>query len=762
MRLHYLLATVLIVELAAGSPARQSNSPGAAKPATPQQPTRPRPPQSPDEDVVRITTNLVQVDAVVVDKNGKPVTDLKPEEVEILEDKHPQKITNFSYIIADARPEAARAGKPVPVDKNAPPPPPVITRPDQVRRTIAIVVDDLGLSFGSIYYVRRALQKFVDEQMQPGDLVAIIRTGGGIGALQQFTSDKQRLNAAIARVRWNSAGRSGTSAFPFMQDNLYSTASQGADAQAMNDNGDQFQADTFTVGTLGAIGYVVNGMRELPGRKSVLLVSDGFKITNRDDSGATHRTRQALQRLIDQASRASVVIYAMNATGLQTFSLAAADAVPPNPNFGQFQQQIQQHEKDLRTAAFDQEEGPGYLAQQTGGIFIHNTNDLGAGIRRVMDDQRGYYLIGFRPDDSTFDPKTGRHTFHSLTLKVLRPGKFDVRTRLGFLGFTSEDAAPQPHTARAQVLNALTSPFGASGVHVQLTSLFANDANVGSYMRSMIHINGSDLTFTDQPDGWHQAIFDVVAVTFGDNGKVVDQISRKHTVRLKGDGYQQAIKDGFVYYLTVPIKTPGAYQLRVALRDQDSERVGSASQFVEVPDTKKNVLELSGLTVMGITRAEFDSLQKTAAAAKAGASVQPTGTAAPPVASTPPRASQSDDSTDETDPQASPAVRHLRPGMVLEYGFAIYNARLDQTTSKPQLTAQMRLFLDGKPIFTGKESPVNAAGQPDLKRLTDGGVIQLPTDMTPGEYVLQVVVTDALADQKHRTTTQWMDFEIVK
>jgi VWFA-related protein len=709
---------------------------------------------------VRITTNLVQVNAVVVDKNGKPVTDLKPEEVEIREDKHPQKITNFSYIIADARPAGAGALKPAPVAKNAPPAPPAppaITRPEQVRRTIAIVVDDLGLSFVSTYYVRRALLKFVDEQMQPGDLVAILRTGGGMGALQQFTSDKRQLHAAIDRVRWNSMGRFGIGVFSAMQDSTSLTGSQSANAQAANDSADQFQADVFTVGTLGAISYVVKGMSELPGRKSVLLVSDGFGIADPENPSVSERARQRIYQLVDQATRASVVIYSMMASGLQTLTLAAADSTSGSSATA-FRQGGLVGGSGIK--ALRMEDGPSYLAQETGGIFIHNNNDLGDGIRRVMDDQRGYYLIGFRPDDSTFDPKTGRRTFHKLSLKVLRPGKFDVRMGHGFLGFTSEAAAP-PRTARDRVLKALISPFGASGVGVQLTSLFANDAKVGSYMRSMIHINGSDLTFTDQPDGWHQSIFDVVAVTFGDNGTIVDQIARRHTVRIKGDGYQRALKDGLVYNVTVPIKTPGAYQLRVALRDQDSERVGSASQFVQVPDTSKGILELSGLTVMGITRAELDRRQKASVGARSGADAQSPGTRVAPESSQT-AATPSDDSIDESDPQASPAVRRMRPGMVLQYGFEIYNAHLDKATNTPQLTAQLRLYRDGNLIFTGKDNPVVTAGQADMKRLVDAGMLQLGTDMTPGEYVLQVVVTDALADQKHRTTTQWMDFEIVQ
>src|SRR5438045_2245201 len=146
---------------------------------------------------------------------------------------------------------------------------------------MAIVVDDLGRSFASSYYVRRALKKFVDEQMQPGDLVAIIRTSGGMGALQQFTSDKRQLQAAVERVKWNANGRSGISAFNAIQPPT--PGDHGAEIDKANEDLNDFRRDMFAVGTLGAVSYVVKGLRELPGRKSIMLVSDGFKIYDLDD-----------------------------------------------------------------------------------------------------------------------------------------------------------------------------------------------------------------------------------------------------------------------------------------------------------------------------------------------------------------------------------------------------------------------------------------------------------------------------------------------
>ena len=141
--------------------------------------------QTPPETVIRINVNLVQVDANVTDSHGKSVTGLKAEDFQILQDGKPQVITNFSYINIQPGPRLPRPHR-SPRPKAVPPaPPPAATlKMDQVRRTIALVVDDLGLSFSSTAYVRGALKKLVDEQMQPGDLVAIVRTGAGIGALQ--------------------------------------------------------------------------------------------------------------------------------------------------------------------------------------------------------------------------------------------------------------------------------------------------------------------------------------------------------------------------------------------------------------------------------------------------------------------------------------------------------------------------------------------------------------------------------------------------
>jgi VWFA-related protein len=728
MERRVLTTLISMALLAANSRAQQP------LPTPPPAPVLQSPQKPDDDDVVKITTNLVQVDAVVTDKNGKPVTDLKPEEVQILEDGKPQKITHFAYSVTRSE-SANRTGEPLATDKSNEVAPPVVPNRlarENVHRTIAIVVDDLGLNFESAGYMRRALKKIVDEQMQPGDLVAIIRTGGSVGALQQFSSDKRQLYAAIERVKWNLGGAGDTGAF---------SAIRSRDLKIPGEQGDGGRGESHRMRVAGGsmvstLKYVVRGLRDLPGRKSILLLSDGIVLN--------WEMQMILIPLIDLAHRASVVIHTMDARGLATFGLQPQDNVQMLSDaasrvdirgLGRSVFEVDGMMTARRKGFQAKQDGLIYLAQETGGIAIRNTNDFSGGIQRVLNDQRGYYLIGYRPDEATFDAK-GQHKRHHLSLKVTRPGKFDVRMRNGFFGISEEETRPPPKTTAQQMVNAVISPFGSSDVHLQLTSLFGNDAANGSFMRSFLHIDARDLTFKDGPNGTHECVFDVLAMTFGDNGEPVDQIGQTNTVQLPEAEYQRAMRQGFVFNVTAPIKKPGAYQFRISLRDTATDRIGSASQFIEVPDLGRKRLALSGILLSG----------KAITAGSANANPQAT----------------SGKGLSETDPEAGPSVRRLKQMMRLQYGLLIYNAALDKASGKPQLTTQIRLFRDGKQVFSGDELPYNLAGQSDLGRLVVAGALELGTDLAPGEYIFQIIVSDILADKKYRVATQWMDFEIIK
>jgi VWFA-related protein len=743
-----------------------------------QQPANPQTPAQDQEQVVRITTNLVQIDAVVTDRNGKQVTDLGPSDFEIYEDGRAQEIKNLSFVLLQP---AATPSTPAPrarPDATAAPAPPVQLRPEQVRRTIALVVDDLGLSFESMYFVRKSLHKFVDEQVQPGDLVAVIRTGAGVGALQQFTTDKRLLHAAIDHIKFNSQTRS-IGAFAPVETNTLDSRSvdSGPDIlpdtttqdlehrtnveQRAREGEKQYRDQIFSVGTLGALNFVVRGLRELPGRKSVVLLSDTLSLLD-PQGGTDFRTLENVRRLTDLANRASTVIYTMDARGLQPLNITAADGsygtVGRPSAFAQGTPSQFFPGGDMIEARanefFESQTGLNYLAHQTGGFFVQNDNDLNHGLRRVLEDQKGFYLIGYRPDETTFDAKTARPEFHKLEVRLKNHPDLRVRTRTGFYGVPNEEARPVYHTREQQLMAAITSPFASGAVDMRLTSLFLNEQTYGSFVRSLIYVDARGLTFTDQPDGTHKATVDVAAMTFGADGEVVDQRFRTETLQVRDAEYRAALRDGLTFGINLPIKKPGAFQLRVAVRDAASARVGSANQFIEVPNLGKNRLTLSGLYV-----AANENRQTPAAPTQTGGAITPAQTSTANAASTslPSGAGADEGQLAESDPQAGPAVRRFRAGMLIDYGYEAYDARPDAASKRPHLQTQVRLFHDNQQVFAGKV--LDIWGQPASRRLVAFGHLQLGQSLVPGDYILQVIVRD-VAGKDVRVASQWLPFEI--
>ena len=690
-----------------------------------QSPT-PTPSPADGSDVVKISTTLIQIDVTVKDMKGKVVTDLRPDEIEIYENGKKQQISNFSFISnVRSKEEVEKAkeekGKLSPVLPSAP------IKPDQVRRTIALVVDDLTLSFESTSQVRRALKKFVDEQMQDGDLVAIIRTGEGIGALQQFTNDKRRIYAAIDRVRWNAMGTGGLGALDPLQEPMPGPPSQTPNDRTAADvrrEVAEYRNSIFASGTLGAIEYVVRGMQELPGRKSILLLTDGFTLFEKENglrttsSGLLH----ALRRLVDIANRASVVINTMDARGLVYFGLTAVD----DPG-GRTPRQLDQAVNERRGDFQDTQDGPTFLAKQTGGTAIYNSNDLSGGIRKILDDQ-SYYLIGYQPDEELFDPKT--RLYNQLEIKVTRPGT-QVRYRRGFFGVTDSNLIKSTKTVEERMFHSLSSPFAVNDISLRLNALFHKPANfLDTFVRSFVHIPGKDLTFTDEPDGGKKAVFDIIAAGFGEKGTLVDRVSKTYTIVLTKEAHERAMKQGLVYEFSFPVKIPGAYQFRVALHDHGNDKIGSATQFIEVPNLKKERLVLSGVILDNIPYEEYQRQS----------------------AGQPPSPGMSDS-------LVATSLRQFKRGTVLSYGFNIYNAKMVGTS--PNLTFQTRIFRDGKPVFVSNPEPAVPAGV-QHGTVAFSAALALGTSMVPGDYVLQIVITDNGARTNRNTATQFVQFEVIE
>jgi VWFA-related protein len=655
------------------------------------------------DTVLKIDVNLVQLDAVVTDSKGNPVGDLKAEDFEALQDGKAQTITHFTYVktvaaTANAGPEAAGTAQGA-----------TIPRREDVRRTIAIVVDDLGLSFESTVRVRAAVKKFVAEKVQPGDLVAILCTGRGSGVFQQFTTDKKLLSAAADAIRFNMTNRVGLYAIPATM--LRSREPRVFEGRPEEDSLDEFRQEYFTVGTLGSLQWVIRGLRDMPGRKSIVLFSENMAMFEAVDA----RVNTLVQRVVDSANRSSVVFYVIDPRGLLYLGPTASDGAAPDTS-------------GATSALWASQEGLSVLAAETGGLFVRNDNDINDAIGRVMNDQAGYYLIGYKPKAETFTAGKYGPQFHTfkIRLKTKRRG-LKIRSRAGFYGVTDEKVRSADNAPEQRLAGALMSPFGETGIHLRLTPVFAHTVQYGSYVKTLLHVDARDLKFTDEAAGTHKGKIEVVIATFDADGIPVDLTMKPLALGLSDAEYKTCLERGALFTLTHRVKRPGAYQFRAAVRDVTSGKMGSANQFIEIPNLKKKRIVLSGIVVG----------ERTAQAA--------------------PKMTVGDVEI----PTDGWPLRVFHRGSDLAYAYEVLNARRDEKSKSPEIEVQMKLLRDGKEVFASeprKAGVSNTTGGPPYFAVE--GAFHLGTKMEPGSYVLQVIASDDLAPRRHRSASQWIDFEV--
>jgi VWFA-related protein len=658
---------------------------------------------------LRITVTLVQVDAVVTDSRGRHVPDLRPEDFEVLQDGTPQPITHFSYVpqpppAAPAPPPARKALDKLPLG----PPPPISTT--GVRRAVAIVVDDLALSFESTVRVRDALRRFIEQQMQPGDLVSIVRSGGGVAFLEQFTTDKRMLLEAVETLKWRFSRRCCVGAIkPLAGETVTRQGPEYLDYEGLN---------LAALGSLGTLETTIRAMRRLPGRKSIVLLSEAMRLDS--------RVGEAIDRITDLANRCAVSLYAIDPKGL-TVDLPGFEAAsdPGDSELGGLLETL--------PGAFDLHAGLEALARRTGGLFFGNQNDIPGLVRTAVDDQLGYYLLGYAPQAGTFEEEGGDGKFHKVTVRVRRPG-LRVRWKSGFEGRTDSlvDLEPSaPRTRQEQLIQALVSPFAATAIRTRMTSLFVNTQKSGSFVRTLIHFDAGGVELKKTADGMWTGDVDLVTTAYRGVNQTVLMGQRRQNILIPEELRQQALREGFYYSIDTPMPSPGTFLMRAAVRDGASERLGSASQVVVVPDIRKGQLAMSSIELRQAPPEIMAKLKRTP---------------------------QNSDNSPWA--EGGPALRRFLPGHSLLYHFVVINPKLKGRAKTMKVEAFVRLFRNGEAIFTSALQPLQDSSRRDDRHIAGAGVVHLPRGFQPGEYLMQIVVIDRNGKKGKASVGNWIDFEV--
>jgi VWFA-related protein len=434
----------------------------------------------------------VVVDVVVTDRKGRPVTGLTRDDLIVKEDGVPQKILSFEAI---ALPE-----KPAPV---APPPPPArvstnVSAPNTRGRAFVIVFDNLNMTPFRARDAKGAVASFLQDGVRPGDYVSLIATGDGTWWTGRMNEDREKLIDIIKRLdgrRHVDTSSDRMSDYEAMRIHLYHDPavtqrvlrryatygvtqtggrdlehpfSDGADDPYLTARATQTyqEASARINATLEVLERALNGLATAPGRKSVILVSDGFI-----DDANIHRFR----KVYEASRRANAVVYFLDTRGLEGL---------PADYTAQFGPPVADQDAGAIFAeSIEASGGSESIAAETGGFTVKNTNDLAAGIQKIAEETRVYYLLGYVPANTARD---GR--FREIKVELRNPRGRKVRARKGYYApsETSEEASSSTRRGIDPAFQAaLDAPWTEDGIPMRMTAYLGGESTPG---KATVHV----------------------------------------------------------------------------------------------------------------------------------------------------------------------------------------------------------------------------------------------------------------------------------
>jgi VWFA-related protein len=554
------------------------------------------------DDVVRVSTELVQTDVMVFDKKGHFVDGLQPEQFVLKIDNKPQPIAFFERVASGVQREERKSQ----TDANASAAnSPTTPSPKNRGRVLIFFVDDLHLAPDSLVRTRKALNEFIDYGMGDKDQVAITSPSGQIGFLQQFTDDKAALRSAIARLNYRTNTKIDMENPP-MSEYIALKIREG-DEQAITYYAQEIQkqncfkvnqqlvctvspqsarllakeraqeittmAAPDTDNTLRLLEGLMRSAGQLPGRKLVFVISDGFYL-NDFKTGA----RDKIKKITDAAGRAGVVIYTLDARGIISEALDVTNNRPIDSKGMTVSSSIGEISAS--------QDGLNALAGDTGGRAFRNTNaPMSEWVDKVLDETSNYYLLAWRPDSE--EQKRGK--FNHINVSITDRPDLIVRVRGGYFKTaplpiltTKKKADKDPTKAREDDMRlVIDAPVSQRQIPTELELSLGQMPGVGTRITASIQISREALTF-DLNDGKKVADLDIGGIFYDDKGKPVSSFVGRLKIFPVPEDSSPAKRSQAVYDFHAWLP-PGLYQVRVGVRDMKSGKIGSAMQWITIP-----------------------------------------------------------------------------------------------------------------------------------------------------------------------------------
>jgi VWFA-related protein len=539
--------------------------------------TQKRERQQPPE--FKVPVDVIIVSASVMDQKGEPVLGLTVDDFKVYEDGKPQPIHSFALESYQATQAVDPRGENIPAEATGE----AASEPAQPR-LFSIVIDDLSTARELYYPVTEAVQKFVDEDLLPGDQVSILSASGR--AQHPFTTDKQLLRAELGDLYKKLSMSSVTR----------STCPALTDLQAQRIVGGRLDPESLEVAKLEAIACMhlentpmdvetlvrsaalgqyyetqdrnrtllrnlrqyVRSLKHFEARKNLVLFSDGFLF---------QELTFELQDVVDQALRAGVVLNAVDARGLYVDMFTASDNVNVPSELLLRKDRLRSEDTAVQADSLNM------IAHDTGGIFHHNSNDLRAGLRKVSERQTHFYVLTYAAPSMKSD---GR--YHRIKLEVSRPG-LQLSYRQGY--YAPKEQLTFEKRKKEDILEALHAPGNANEIPIRSGYVSYQVDNAQYEVELVTQIDIRRMKFVEE-DSRRRNLISVVVVAFDEFDRYVDGLQKDVTFNLTASGYSEILSRGFASKVVFRVP-PGRYKIKTVVRESGESKIGSLTKGIEIP-----------------------------------------------------------------------------------------------------------------------------------------------------------------------------------
>jgi VWFA-related protein len=659
---------------------------------------------------LRVYHDLVLVDVTVTDKKGKPVRNLRKEDFTLLEDNTPQKISTFDFedlstVVAEASPTTPAAQPPViDLSKTALSELPPTTLQD--RRLMILFVDQSSMPIEDLIQAQKTVKDFVEKQLTPADLVAVVSNTSTLKLLQNFTNDRAALETAVARLHLGEAAGLAD----------LGTTDPDTSGVSYEDTSDAFTADETqynifnTDRKLSVIESVGKMFGVLPGKKFLVHFSSGISTTGVEN-------QSQLRATINTLNQNNTSLYSVDVRGLVAVvpgGDASQGSAAGSANYSG------KAFRDQSASLANSQETLVTLAHDTGGKALLDNNNLGKIFEAVQEDSASYYILGYSSSNTRRD---GR--FRQIKVQVNIPGA-RLKYRQGYFApkafgqFTQADKERQLEEAVSTERPFNDIPFLVSADYVR-----ADAQRV--FVPVSLKFAASAVPF-QQKGKKNEAEFDFIGQVRDSKDKPVTSVRDTIRVDLDPSSYHK-VTGGDIQYNTGFYLPAGKYDLKFLLRENQSGKMSSFEQPLIVPDYNQQGFTVSSIILSNrlAPATSKDSQIK---------NLSRTGGMGGPTLPDPLVVDQK---------RIIPSVAHVFTPIDTLYIF--FQTYLQPSKGTPPHLALSISFLKDKKLFRG-------AGSTELTQFDEGskGTItsnfQVPLNEFPkGDYQLQVKLTDPVSQK---------------